>query len=141
MVFQLSLTNPPQVLKEGDHPSFQLKQAKKIDKERGHVDASMKGAQHVKLRGSDSLLKKIQNEKKVLDEVFGNLADPTMKGSIINRGKINHLTFLHILKRKKKYYLLKNILGAKPTTRRGMGLRNSGGVRSSLMQLKTSVFS
>ena len=93
MIFQLSLTNPPQVLKEGDHPSFQLKQAKKIDKERGHVDASMKGAQHVKLRGSDSLLKKIQNEKKVLDEVFGNLADPTMKGSIINRGKINHLTF------------------------------------------------
>ena len=98
MVFQLSLTNPPQVLKEGDHPSFQLKQAKKIDKERGHVDASMKGAQHVKLRGSDSLLKKIQNEKKVLDEVFGNLADPTMKGSIINRGKINHLIFFHILK-------------------------------------------
>ena len=67
----------------------------------------MKGAQHVKLRGSDSLLKKIQNEKKVLDEVFGNLADPTMKGSIINRGKINHLTFFHILKRKKKYYLSK----------------------------------
>ena len=43
MIFQLSLTNPPQVLKEGDHPSFQLKQAKKIDKERGHVDASVKG--------------------------------------------------------------------------------------------------
>ncbi len=43
MIFQLSLTNPPQVLKEGDHPSFQLKQAKKIDKERGQVDASIKG--------------------------------------------------------------------------------------------------
>ena len=41
MIFQLSLTSPPQVLKEGDHPSFQLKQAKKIDKERGHV--SVKG--------------------------------------------------------------------------------------------------
>ena len=108
MIFQLSLTNPPQVLKEGDHPSFQLKQAKKIDKERGHVDASMKGAQHVKLRGSDSLLKKIQNEKKVLDEVFGNLADPTMKGSIINRGKINHLTFFHILKRKENFIYQKN---------------------------------
>ena len=66
MIFQLSLTNPPQVLKEGDHPSFQLKQAKKIDKERGHVDASMKGAQHVKLRGSDSLLKKIQFESQIL---------------------------------------------------------------------------
>ena len=112
MIFQLSLTNPPQVLKEGDHPSFQLKQAKKIDKERGQVDASVKGAQHVKLRGSDNLLKKIQNEKKVLDEVFGNLADPTMGGSIINRGK-------------------------NPTRR----LRNSGGVRASLMNLKTSVFS
>ena len=92
MIFQLSLTNPPQVLKEGDHPSFQLKQAKKIDKERGHVDASVKGAQHVKLRGSADLLKKIQNEKKVLDEVFGDLADPMASGgSIINRGKTNHL--------------------------------------------------
>ena len=104
MIFQLSLTNPPQVLKEGDHPSFQLKQAKKIDKERGHV--SVKGAQHVKLRGSDDLLKKIQNEKKVLDEVFGNLADPTVGGSIINRGKI---FFFSLLENKNKYlyYLFK----------------------------------
>ena len=94
MIFQLSLTNPPQVLKEGDHPSFQLKQAKKIDKERGHVDASVKGAQHVKLRGSADLLKKIQNEKKVLDEVFGDLADPMASGgSIINRGKL--IIFFH----------------------------------------------
>ena len=98
MIFQLSLTNPPQVLKEGDHPSFQLKQAKKIDKERGHVEASVKGAKVVKLRGSDDLLKKIQNEKKILDEVFGNLADPTMDGSIINRGKTNNSTFFHFLK-------------------------------------------
>ena len=103
MIFQLSLTSPPQVLKEGDHPSFQLKQAKKIDKERGHV--SVKGAQHVKLRGSDDLLKKIQNEKKVLDEVFGNLADPTVGGSIINRGKINQF-FFHFLKIKISTYII-----------------------------------
>ena len=105
MIFQLSLTSPPQVLKEGDHPSFQLKQAKKIDKERGHV--SVKGAQHVKLRGSDDLLKKIQNEKKVLDEVFGDLADPMASGgSIINRGKT---FFFSLLENKSKYlyYLLK----------------------------------
>ena len=97
MIFQLSLTNPPQVLKEGDHPSFQLKQAKKIDKERGQVDASIKGSQHVKLRGSDNLLKKIQNEKKVLDEAFRDLADPTMDGSMRDRGK-------YLLKNKKYFF-------------------------------------
>ena len=135
----MSLTNPPQVLKEGDHPSFQLKQAKKIDKERGHVDASVKGAQHVKLRGSADLLKKIQNEKKVLDEVFGDLADPMASGgSIINRGKL--IIFFH---KNKHIIYKKKISGKKPTNRRTMGLnpRNSGGVRASMMQLKNSVFS
>ena len=40
------------------------------------------------------MLKKIQNEKKVLDEVFGDLADPMASGgSIINRGKL--IIFFH----------------------------------------------
>ena len=96
--------------------------------------ASIKGSQHVKLRGSDNLLKKIQNEKKVLDEAFRDLADPTMDGSMRDRGK-------YLLKNKKYFFDFFFFLGPKPPTRRGMGLRSSGGVRASMMQLKNSVFS
>ena len=55
----------PQVLKEGDHPSFQLTKKKETNMEQGEIEIkSLRGVQQVKLRGRD------MNDRLILVDLF-----------------------------------------------------------------------
>ena len=65
----------------------------------------------ISAKGSSDLLKKIQNEKKVLEDVFGDLAEPTTNGSFMKKGPTRRLR------------------------------NSTNGVRQSMMQFKNQIFS